>query len=424
MYGLMNTPLVAEAHVERQQSDKMLEAFFYALLLVPSLVMVALRQSSMAAGLTLYLVCLNGYLAANSMSAKAGGKRYSFIWQRALFLITLLAFLLLHALWPMTTNATFQVARFFGSYLVMALMCFGALGLAKHIHSAPPSEVSRWVSVALWLLTINALVGLTGFKPFPQATIKPIGIFAEPSHLAMVLAPLLAYTCAIEARHHRSLLAFFFAWGVAIENLTTLVVVVLCFLITFRLSVSRVALVMFAAAGLFFVDVEYFASRLLISGDSDNISVLVLLQGWETATLMFEKTGGWGSGFQQFGFSNVAGEIADKLSAFGEDNLNQFDGGSTAAKIIGEFGIFGLVGLAVVVVLVAGAFLRLRAARQTGDNGGGLLLAASLYSFLIELFARGVGYFSPTFFLALSALVGIICFNNQAKLDRCPAHTS
>ena len=60
-----------------------------------------------------------------------------------------------------------------------------------------------------------------------------------------------------------------------------------------------------------FGDIDYFVGRAVLSADSDNTSVLVLLQGWETARMSIERTHGWGAGFQQFGVTNFGGEIAD-----------------------------------------------------------------------------------------------------------------
>jgi len=47
--------------------------------------------------------------------------------------------------------------------------------------------------------------------------------------------------------------------------------------------------------------------------------------------------------------------------------------------------------------------LRLRKSEQGGQSGSALFLSASLYTLPIELFARGVGYFSPTLFLGVCA---------------------
>ena len=382
---------------------------FHGVFFLPSLVMVGLSQSSMAAGLMLYFVGLCLYFAADEVLTGASKIHRRFLWRSILLAGTLLISVLMHAGPRLISASSFNASRFFGSYLVLALMLLAAAGFAHRVARLPEHTVSKWVTQALYFLVLNALLGLTGIQLFAKATIKPVGIFSEPSHLALILAPLLTYACATEARHHRLLLIFFFGWGLAIENLTTLVAVTLCFLVTLRLNWSILAVLVAVAVGVALVDVEYFVSRLIISSDSDNLSVLVLLQGWENALLMLRDTGGWGAGFQQFGFLNVAGDFSDRLALLGEDSLNLLDGGSTASKLVGEFGLFGVAALAIYVPLFLHTFFKLRRVRKVGGASGELLLIACLFTFAIELFARGVGYFSPTCFLALSAMIALAC---------------
>lgn len=398
-----------------------LALLFNALLFVPSLIMVAFGQSSMAMGLLLCLAALCTYLFVVPSRARwAGGSRL----RSVIFFFALLAILLIHSSWPMINRSNFQLGRFFGSYLIVLIMCVAALGYAGRLISAPAADVSRWVNQALWFLVLNAIVGLSGFKLFLHTTYKPVGVFLEPSHFALVLAPLLAYICAIEARNHRWMLIFFFAWGLVIENMTTLLVVIFCFLINIKFSiaintfVSAALALLLAIFGSNAIDIDYFLSRLVISRDSDNLSVLVLLQGWEYALMMLEQSKGWGAGFQQFGFSGATTAISEIIANMGEEGLNQFDGGSTAAKVVGEFGVFGLLGIFIICMLAGRAYHQLRLTSRNGNSGGLILLSACLYTYIIELFVRGTGYFSPTSFLVLCALVGVCCYPRRMSSMR------
>ncbi|MBC7489917.1 MAG: hypothetical protein H7240_08125 [Glaciimonas sp.] len=286
-------------------------------------------------------------------------------------------------------------------------MTLAAWVLAYKMTSLGTATVCRLVEQALWFLFINALIGLTELRLFNQMSSKPVGLFSEPSHLALILAPLLVYACAVELRWHRFFIMFFFLWGLLIQNLTTLSVVILSFMVLFRFNPPRVLIVILLAGGLVISDLEYFTSRLLISSESENLSVLVFLQGWEIAKEMLNETSYWGAGFQQFGFLNISNDISNKISLLNEENLNLFDGGSTASKLVGEFGIYAIAGLLIYIVFFFWAFGQLRNAHANRISGGRLFFISCLFAFVIELFIRGVGYFSPTCFLALSAVMGL-----------------
>lgn len=391
--------------ISRESTKHMSPYVFHAALFLPSFVMTAFGQSSMAVGLTLYMVVLCLYFTGHSSfsflqvlrSAVTGGLT---------LIICILLFVLVHAAVPFFNSSLFDVERFFAGYLVLSLMAIATWVFAYNVTRVETVTVSRLVEQALWFLLINALLGLTELRLFPQMSSKPVGLFSEPSHLALVLAPLLVYACAMELRWHRLFIVFFFVWSLLIQNLTTLFVVILCFTVLFRFNPPRVLLLMLLSGGLVFTDLEYFTSRLLITRESENLSVLVLLQGWEIAKEMLNKTSNWGAGFQQFGFLNIFGDISSKIALLSEEDLNLLDGGSTASKLVGEFGVFAIAALGIYIVFFFWAFRQLRQARAHQIPGGRLFLISCLFAFIIELFIRGVGYFSPTCFLALSAVMG------------------
>lgn len=391
--------------VSGEPTTQMSPLAFHAALFLPSFVMTAFGQSSMAVGLTLYMVALCLYFAGHSSFLFLQVYRSVVIGGLTLILCILL-FVLVHAAIPFLNSSLFDVERFFSSYFVLFIMTMATWVFGYNVTRADTVTVSRLVGQALWFLLINALLGLTELRLFPQMSSKPVGLFSEPSHLALVLAPLLVYACAIELRWHRLFIVFFFVWSLLIQNLTTLSVVILCFTVMFRFNAPRVLLLILLGGGLVLSELEYFTSRLLITSESENLSVLVLLQGWEIAKEMLDGTSYWGAGFQQFGFLNIFSNISSKIALLSEEDLNLLDGGSTASKLVGEFGIFAIAGLGIYVVFFFWAFRQLRQSRAHQISGGRLFLISCLFAFIIELFIRGVGYFSPTCFLALSAVMG------------------
>jgi hypothetical protein len=380
------------------------EWLFHALLFLPSLVMVGLRQSSMAAGLLLYLVLLCLYLLAQN-AHKPWQMSVASLRPIVLTAAFLLGFVFFHAWALLGVGVQFNAGRFFGGFFVFLGMVLGAACVAECLVRLPAGLLDVWVRRALWFMLANALLGLLGVPLFAHTTHKPVGMFSEPSHFALVLGPLLAYVCALRLRHHGAILVAAFLWGLLVQNMTTVVLVLLCGALVFGLNWRMVLVPVVLGTVAVSLDVEYFLARVMISGDSDNQSVLVLLQGWESAFILMDKTHGWGAGFQQFGFVDAVGDIGARISSSGEDGLNKFDGGSTAAKLVGEFGGFGIVVLVAYLLYFLRALLLLRRARvrPSAANPGDVLLTACLYVFIVELFVRGVGYFSPTLFLALAA---------------------
>ena len=380
----------------------------HLVLFLPSLFLVGLRQSSMAAGLIAYLGCLLLYFLGKN-ARHPWRFEAKLLWRLSIAIGIFLGGIFFHGMIRYYLNPSFNLEKFSSGFAVFVCMLLCATGFSLKIGELPTKVMSRWVERALWFMAFNALMGLTGIQIFPQTTYKPVGLFSEPSHFALVLAPLLAYACVVNIRFYRWMLGLFFAWGLAIQNLTTLLVVVLCVVLVVKLNWRIIFLPFIIALGFVFIDVDYFLSRLIISGDSDNQSVLVLLQGWETALMMIDQTSGWGGGFQQFGFMDAVGDIGDKIALSGEDGLNRFDGGSTASKIVGEFGFFGVLFLLLYVIQFFRLIPSLRNVELSFESGGGVFLKVCFLTFFIELFARGVGYFSPTCFLALAAMMRFTC---------------
>lgn len=388
------------------------EWLFHTALFMPSLVMVGLGQSSMAAGLVLYLATLCMYLLVQNTNKPW---RVGTLSLRSVFMTVtiLLGFVFFHAWALFSIGAPFNAGRFFGGFFILSVMVCCAVVTAAGVARLPDDILDSWISHAMWFMLANAMLGLMGVPLFSHATHKPVGIFSEPSHFVLVLGPMLAYVCAVRSKHHGLILIAVFLWGLLVQNMTTMVLVLLCAALVFRLNWRMILVPVGLLLVALLLDVEYFIARVMISGESDNQSVLVLLQGWETASILMENSHGWGAGFQQFGYMDATGDIGERIAFGGGDGLNRFDGGSTAAKLVGEFGFFGIIFLACYVLFFVRIFVFLRYVRDGSHKRGDVFLAACFYIFIVELFVRGVGYFSPTLFLALA------CALRLATARRC-----
>ena len=169
---------------------------------------------------------------------------------------------------------------------------------------------------------------------------------------------------------------------------------------------------------------EYFLSRLILTPQSENLSVLVWLQGWHEALINFDESGWNGIGFQQFGLNGPKSEVSHKISyklshEFGQSVqfMNVLDGGHLGAKLLGEFGAFG------VWVVLASLFLILISIRELGSllfkhqfTSSAVFAHCCVASFCISIFVRGTGYFSSDVLLFFHGFYGFFLYKNMLDL--------
>jgi len=273
------------------------------------------------------------------------------------------------------------------------------------------------------------LLGIGWMKVFYVPTflnydmhIKPVFPYSEESHFALSLGMMACvYAFIGNMRWAVFVIANMISLGIIYPNLT----IVLFFFLSVGVLMMRqrpTVLIMLALVGTpalvwFFLDVvisiDYFASRLNFD-DVDNLTTIVFLQGWQLAYLNIVGTYGIGLGFQGLGSeSTIIGDLTWQVMriASGGRALNLADGGFLAAKIIAEFGILGVVGLAYYVIFLIRNSLRF--AFWSRSPSTDLVAAvhfgrfAFLFAFLVEVFFRGLGYFSPGLFFALVAGFGL-----------------
>jgi hypothetical protein len=88
---------------------------------------------------------------------------------------------------------------------------------------------------------------------------------------------------------------------------------------------------------------EYVIDRIIFSPNTTNLSALVFMSGFERAYETLASGYIVGMGFQQMGFIGPAGHFIDSITQITNGNqLNLYDGGTLASKLIVEFGLFGV----------------------------------------------------------------------------------
>lgn len=291
---------------------------------------------------------------------------------------------------------------------LILLLCASGV-LARALRDIPPEELDRQLMTAYGLFCLIALMGAIGLAPptmAPDRWRKPAFPFTEPSHFALAFNPVFMYAC-VTMRGTKYLLVLLLGLiaSILLQSLTLALGIALIATVTLRLGKFVLLLV---PLGLVLVrlDLTYFVERVDISSDSSNLSSLVYLQGWQMIQDSFQRTHGLGFGFQQLGVNgtDVPAAILIRTLRGGED-LNVLDGGFMFAKLAGEFGV---VGILCAVILTGLAFRSALILRKIA-NGRGAVASATLLghciivTYMVELFARGINYFSGTSLMLATA---------------------
>ena len=244
-------------------------------------------------------------------------------------------------------------------------------------------------------------------------------IFNEPSHYAICLVPFLFYAAYTSKRERNVILYILSGVGFALI-LKSLTLLVGCLMIIFLCYGQRLLKLFFlitvAAAMAIFLDLDYFSQRLNMSTDNNNLSTLVFLSGWERAYLSFTETYGFGLGFNQLGIVGPQGELQPLIQTLtdGVSRLNVRDGGSTGSKLIAETGLLGLVLLMFYFFSSINILKQLIKRRLKSFKD--IFFCGVFLIFSIELFVRGMGYFSILSFLFLSSIYWI--YRNKILMRR------
>ena len=236
--------------------------------------------------------------------------------------------------------------------------------------------------------------------------------FTEASHYALFFGPLciLIYILTTNEVLRIFILIFLIMFSFLIPNTTILIYGFLIMFLHLRFNIKNIIFFIFICilTWILISNNTYLSNRIFfLSEDTNNLSALVYLQGIQDAYNSLIQTNGLGLGFQQLGTqdSSEAGLLIQQLIN-NDVGLNRQDGGFTAAKVIGEFGVFGLFLLLVYFMKFKKAFNYLRKSLfyKRENNTKEIIANVFIYAYFIELFIRGVGYFSQGTFFFLVAL--------------------
>ena len=264
---------------------------------------------------------------------------------------------------------------------------------------------------------LKILIG-SDFGPY-SAFEKPLFPFSEESHYALCLSIfLISFICGAKNNILICLLLLnVLLIAVLLPSLTLLVVFflgVMCFILqkAFYWKLASAAILIFFSAVLlnFLLTDEYFSERLTTS-TFENETLLVWLQGWLLIFSTLDYSNGLGMGFQMLGHDKdalpmMSDLIFDMLNV-GYQNID--DGGFLSAKIIGELGLLGIFFVFIYLKYFYRSAIFLNKRFSSTLQKEELILIKIFSGFVlsmsIEMFLRGIGYFSTgTLFFFLGAI--------------------
>ncbi len=294
-------------------------------------------------------------------------------------------------------------------------------------------------SIYVVILSLIALGWLKFYyTPFTAYSMlgKPVFPFSEESHYALALGMLtVAYASVGGYKRILFMIVNSFLLALFFPNLTLLAFSILTMFVTllrlkpiyFKSILLLLPIFITLLLIVLISSSEYFSSRLTFE-NTTNLTTLVFLQGWDLAYLNLMETNGLGLGFQMLGMSDtITSSFTEKISEISVTPHNLEDGGFLASKIISEFGIIGIFIIIFYIYFLVDFIFKSNSVwneiRFSNDIyyiqrlKKQLLLKGILFGFLVEVFLRGYGYFSPGVFLAL-VVVFYLFSNAEAKYER------
>lgn len=384
---------------------------FYLFSIFTSAISVYFNSSSIAFGLA---CSMSVFITLGLLS----GFRFKIPLRMINLIFNLMFFILLHYVLQSILNGKGDYERFLLSLVFITMQSIVAFLFARAICDVRDEIFNKTVYCGFYFLLFVGYISLA-LQFFEHVENKSMIIFSEPSHFAISFLPFLLYVVLKGANKFSRLIyiCLSFILGLSVNNLTIIVgalVITFVLLLKLRLLYPYLIAIFVFIFAINFINVDYFSDRLDFFGSGLNLSTLVFLSGWERAYSEFMSSYGFGIGLQQLGISSEVGNYQNLIMLqLGGDNLNLFDGGSLAPKIVAEFGVVGLLFLGAYIffcIVVLKEIVSLRKQRVKD-----LFFFSVFIMFSIEIFVRGMGYFSIGSFMFMSALYWI--FYNSYFVD-------
>jgi len=316
-------------------------------------------------------------------------------------------------------NDGFYFDRFWKTCLFLGFFLLAASFFTVLAQRMSDLQADFAVKLVFYALLLFSLIEILHLSPFSPGGMSPhVLLYSEPSHFALNFLPFLLYmTVTASPRMKLSLVLIGYVIAFFLQGMTLAVGIV--FIAAMALSLRQFLLfVTIASLSLLFLDIDinYYTSRLAISFDSENMSALVFLSGWERAYILLKNTLGFGTGFQQFGIIGSRGEAIFFVEKIAGTDANLLDGGTVGAKFVSEFGLFGVMMLFAYLICFAKNAKWLHevsVSKIAPRDCKSIFFSSCFVMYCIDIIVRGTGFFSSSGFLFIASLVWITQSKNR-----------
>jgi hypothetical protein len=304
--------------------------------------------------------------------------------------------------------------------VILLLLCAAILSLEiRKLKSFDLLFIFKTLTILVLIIGVIPLFSrleLFGYERY----VKSIFPYAEPSHYAITVGFLLFATgLFLSTPMKMFLVAAVSLLGMFYPSLILLVIALIMVSLYFITSTKKIfLLISFVSLTILYLinftdSLSYFAARLDFSPTTQNLTALVYLQGWQDMQIALYESGGFGLGFQRMG-TLPPGEYGEVIYQLVGEYKNRADGGFLASKIVGEFGVFGIILILTYLYKFSNSLIYIIKYIKLNDSSKtemmnkysvALIFGHSvIVMFFIEMFGRGYGYFSPGVFLFFVAI--------------------
>lgn len=319
-----------------------------------------------------------------------------------LFLFLFLTFLILHFILSYISTQNLNIKKFLITYISFIFVYCSASSFYRFI-KIEKIDYSRIFNIITYILIFLGILQIVYKYISADLRVFP---FKEMSHYALTCSPFFLFAFIKKNSNLIILILFLGILSfIMSKNLTLLLLILICVTLLFNTYLTFILIFFFITLLLYYELIPLYFSERLLFWKSESISAIVYNKGWEVIFKMFNFEYFFGSGFQQSGYREIHLLSDQRLEGYydqlGEPvkEWNNFGFALLAAKIIFEFGIFGLLGLFIYIFFLIKNFIKLKLNLLNTTNQ--LFAFCCLVSLFIELFFRGVGYFSINFYLSL-----------------------
>jgi len=367
------------------------------------------------------------------------GKTWRIAVGSAKALLAFLAYIIFSSIVALTGPCTDSLQK---SMLTMPILMFLVLIGLEVGRRASSSDWLNLQKTALWALLVAFsafIVEMLMPAWFPRqagyrSEGKLSGLFQEPSHVAFSLFPCIAVLLVAESKRTRRTGMWALVGLLVFSRSSTLVVLIVAWAIyhllvqrrlrqTALFTLGMVSLIALGATtdyGRFVAPTVQRIVGVAAPSETDNISSLVYVQGWQDAWYNLRRTHGMGLGLNMMGCGSLPDVSArDVLALLGLGDANAQDGSFLFAKIVSEAGVGGIVFYIVVIWWWVQLEKKLRRVSKSPARFAAAAQAALMFCFVTSSFIRSAGYFGGGLLLWVVAVSG--AFQWWRTLSGCPA---